>query len=142
MTPLERFLARLGIAPFDSGNVLHRLLYAALEDARGVSHMERLIITRGVLSRAHADAATAMGKASELGNALMPRPGTTTAFIPSLTASGSTLSPTATSATPSSGGSSATTTTSSCRLNSNPAQSCEFPQSSTCRCGCLDSLLE
>ncbi len=56
MTPLERFLARLGIAPFDPGNALHADLFDALKDAAGESHMERLIITRGVLGRAHAAA--------------------------------------------------------------------------------------
>lgn len=63
MSPLERFLARLGIAPFDPGNELHALLFDALKDADRETHMERLIITRGVLARAHADAGTAMGKA-------------------------------------------------------------------------------
>lgn len=60
---LERFLARLGIAPFDAENELHKLLFEALKDAERESHMERLIITRGVLSRAHHDAGTAMGVA-------------------------------------------------------------------------------
>lgn len=63
MSPLERFLARLGIAPFDPENELHQLLFDALKDADRETHMERLIITRGVLSRAHSDAATAVGKA-------------------------------------------------------------------------------
>lgn len=63
MTPLERFLARLGIAPFDHGNELHQLLFDALKDADRETHMERLIITRGVLSRVHRDAGTAMGVA-------------------------------------------------------------------------------
>lgn len=63
MTALERFLARLGIAPLDHGNELHQLLFDALKDADRETHMERLIITRGVLSRAHADAGTAMSKA-------------------------------------------------------------------------------
>jgi len=64
MTPLERFLARLGIAPFDHGNQLHAHLFDALKDADRESHMERLIITRGVLGRFHGDAATAMGVAT------------------------------------------------------------------------------
>lgn len=63
MTTLERFLARLGIAPFDRENELHRLLFDALKDADRETHMERLIITRGVLARAHEDAATAVGSA-------------------------------------------------------------------------------
>ncbi|TLF33261.1 hypothetical protein [Microbacterium sp. 5K110] len=63
MTPLERFIARLGIAPFDPGNALHADLFDALKDAAGESHMERLIITRGVLGRAHAAAATTVGTA-------------------------------------------------------------------------------
>ncbi len=63
MTPLERFLARLGITPFDHGNELHQLLYDALKDADRETHIERLIITRGVLARAHEDAATAVGSA-------------------------------------------------------------------------------
>lgn len=63
MSPLERFLARLGIAPFDPDNELHQLLFDALKDAATETHMERLIITRGVLARAHADSGTAMGKA-------------------------------------------------------------------------------
>lgn len=64
MSPLERFLARLGIAPFDPENELHQLLFDALKDADRETHMERLIITRGVLARAHADSGTAMGKAA------------------------------------------------------------------------------
>lgn len=64
MSPLERFLARLGIAPFDAENELHQLLFDALKDADRETHMERLIITRGVLARAHANAGTAMGKAT------------------------------------------------------------------------------
>lgn len=63
MTPLERFLARLGIAPFDMANDLHVDLFAALKDADRETHMERLIITRGVLARAHAAAATNVGSA-------------------------------------------------------------------------------
>lgn len=62
MTPLERFLARLGIAPFDPSNQLHADLFDALKDAAGESHMERLIITRGVLARAHAAAAVNVGR--------------------------------------------------------------------------------
>lgn len=58
-----RFLARLGITPFDRSNELHARLGEALEDAGRESHMERLIITRGVLARAHEDAALAVGKA-------------------------------------------------------------------------------
>jgi hypothetical protein len=63
MTPLERFLARLGITPFDRSNELHARLWDALEDAGREPHMEKLIITRGVLARAHEDAATAVGSA-------------------------------------------------------------------------------
>jgi len=63
MTPLERFLARLGITPFDRSNELHVLLWKALKDAGHEPHMEKLIITRGVLARAHEDAATAVGTA-------------------------------------------------------------------------------
>jgi len=61
VTPLERFLARLGIAPFDPGNALHADLFDALKDADRETHMERLIITRGVLARAHAAAAINVG---------------------------------------------------------------------------------
>ena len=63
MSQLERFLARLGIAPFDAENELHLLLFDALKDADRETHIERLIITRGVLARAHEDAATAVGSA-------------------------------------------------------------------------------
>lgn len=66
MTPLERFLARLGITPLDRSNELHARLWEALKDAGHESHMEKLIITRGVLSRAHEDAATAVGKTRSL----------------------------------------------------------------------------
>lgn len=66
MSPLERFLARLGITPFDQANELHARLWEALKDAAHESHMERLIITRGVLARAHEDAALAVGKARAL----------------------------------------------------------------------------
>lgn len=61
MSQLERFLARLGITPLDMSNELHARLFDALKDAVHETHMERLIITRGVLARAHADAATAVG---------------------------------------------------------------------------------
>lgn len=61
MTPLERFLARLGITPFDRSNELHARLWEALKDAGHLPHMEKLIITRGVLARAHEDAASAVG---------------------------------------------------------------------------------
>ena len=66
MTPLERFLARLGITPLDRSNELHARLWEALKDAGHEPHMERLIITRGVLARAHEDAAAAVGKARAL----------------------------------------------------------------------------
>lgn len=61
MTPLERFLARLGITPFDRSNELHARLWEALKDAGHLPHMEKLIVTRGVLARAHEDAASAVG---------------------------------------------------------------------------------
>lgn len=61
MSPLERFLARLGIAPFDQSNELHARLWDALKDAGHEPQMEKLIITRGVLARAHQDAAAAVG---------------------------------------------------------------------------------
>lgn len=63
MSQLERFLARLGITPLNLENELHARLFDALKDAGNETHMERLIITRGVLARAHEDAATAVGKA-------------------------------------------------------------------------------
>jgi hypothetical protein len=63
MSPLERFLARLGIAPFDLSNELHKLLWDALKDAGHEPQMEKLIITRGVLARAHQDAVAAVGVA-------------------------------------------------------------------------------
>lgn len=64
MNGLERFLARLGITPLDvDGNELHRRLRDALIDAEYASHTERLVIVRGVLARAHEDAALAVGAA-------------------------------------------------------------------------------
>ena len=41
MSQLERFLARLGIAPFDAENELHQLLFDALKDADRETHIER-----------------------------------------------------------------------------------------------------
>ncbi|MGF3055643.1 hypothetical protein [Microbacterium sp. YY-01] len=66
MSPLERFLARLGITPLDRNNELHARLWEALKDTGHETHMERLILTRGVLSRAHEDAALAVGKTRAL----------------------------------------------------------------------------
>lgn len=58
------FLERLGLAPLDlGGNELHYRLAWALREAGGLSHTERLVIVRGVLSSAHECAALAVGAA-------------------------------------------------------------------------------
>ena len=61
---LVAFLGRLGLAPLDVlSNDLHYRLAWALREAGGLSHTERLVIVRGVLSSAHDVASNAMSKA-------------------------------------------------------------------------------
>lgn len=62
--PMVAFLERLGLAPLDvDGNELHYRLAWALREAGALSHTERLVIVRGVLSAAQEEAATAVGVA-------------------------------------------------------------------------------
>lgn len=60
---VAQFLARLGVTPLDGDNELHVRLVEALSTTGHVTHYERLLVTRGVLSAAHADLATGMGVA-------------------------------------------------------------------------------
>lgn len=62
--PMVAFLERLGLAPLDvDGNELHYRLAWVLRDAGALSHTERLVIVRGVLSAAHDIASNEMSKA-------------------------------------------------------------------------------